>query len=95
LAAAEKCGSHGFLFILRARAEGVDTEAMPIFSHLMFRAVHWAARRGLREEGSFSSDCEKSWKPGRTGIRGETYAYWYLAAARVHIRRPELHSARD
>jgi len=50
---------------------------MPIFSQLMFRAVHWAARRGLREEESFSSDAKKQ-EARRTGIRGETYAYWYL-----------------
>jgi putative endonuclease len=50
---------------------------MPIFSQLMFRAVHWAARRGLREAESFSSDAKKQ-EARRTGVRGETYAYWYL-----------------
>ncbi len=50
---------------------------MPIFSYLMFQAVHWAAKRGLREEESFSSDAKKQ-EARRTGIRGETYAYWYL-----------------
>src|SRR5216684_6032812 len=43
----------------------------------MFQAVHWAAKRGLREEESFSSDTKKQ-EARRTGIRGETYAYWYL-----------------
>src|SRR5437016_9360988 len=43
----------------------------------MFRAVHWAARRGLREAESFSSDAKKQ-EARRTGVRGETYAYWYL-----------------
>jgi putative endonuclease len=52
---------------------------MPIFSHLMFQAVQWAARRGLREEESFSSDGgAKKLEARRTGVRGETYAYWYL-----------------
>jgi putative endonuclease len=50
---------------------------MPIFSQLMFRAVHWAARRGLREEESFSGNAKKQ-EARRTGGRGETYAYWYL-----------------
>ena len=50
---------------------------MPIFSYLMFQAVHWAAKRGLRAEESFSSDAKKQ-EARRTGIRGETYAYWYL-----------------
>ena len=50
---------------------------MPIFSRLMFQAVHWAARRGLREESNFSGE-EKKLEARRAGVRGETYAYWYL-----------------
>ena len=50
---------------------------MPIFSNLMFQAVHWAARRGLREEENLSSEAKKQ-EARRTGVRGETYAYWYL-----------------
>src|SRR2546429_10004168 len=50
---------------------------MPIFSNLMFQAVHWAARRGLREEENSSSDAKKL-EARSTGVRGETYAYWYL-----------------
>jgi putative endonuclease len=36
---------------------------MPVFSNLMFRAVRWAARHGLREEGSFSSEAKKARSP--------------------------------
>jgi putative endonuclease len=50
---------------------------MPIFSKLMFQAVRWASRRGLREEEGFSNDSKKL-EARRTGVRGETYAYWYL-----------------
>jgi putative endonuclease len=50
---------------------------MPIFSRFMFQAVHWAARRGLREEEGSSADTKKN-AARRTGVRGETYAYWYL-----------------
>lgn len=50
---------------------------MPIFSRLIFQAVRWAARRGLREEGNFSGDAKKL-EARSTGVRGETYAYWYL-----------------
>jgi putative endonuclease len=50
---------------------------MPIFSRFMFQAVHWAARRGLREETSSSPESKKN-DARRTGVRGETYAYWYL-----------------
>ena len=43
----------------------------------MFRAVHWAARRGLRGEEDFSGQSKKL-EARSTGVRGETYAYWYL-----------------
>jgi len=56
---------------------------MPIFSQLMFQAVRWAARQGLREQENFSSEAEeargaKKREARSTGVRGETYAYWYL-----------------
>ncbi|HYY72264.1 MAG TPA: YraN family protein [Candidatus Bathyarchaeia archaeon] len=57
---------------------------MPIFSRLMFRAVRWAARRGLREEGNLSGaprpegPSAKKLAARSAGVRGETYAYWYL-----------------
>ena len=56
---------------------------MSIFSRLMFQAVRWAARRGLREE-DFSIEAKPGARSARklearsTGVRGETYAYWYL-----------------
>jgi putative endonuclease len=50
---------------------------MPIFSRLMFQAVRWASRRGLREGEDFSGGAKKQ-EARRTGVRGETYAYWYL-----------------
>lgn len=50
---------------------------MLIFSQIIFQAVRWAARKGLREEESFSSDARKH-EARRTGVRGETFAYWYL-----------------
>jgi putative endonuclease len=49
---------------------------MPVFSRLAFQVVHWAARRGLREDGEDSA--ERKHEARRTGVRGETYAYWYL-----------------
>ena len=58
---------------------------MPIFSRLMFQAVRWAAWRGLREEERFASAVSKAETRNArklvarsTGVRGETYAYWYL-----------------
>jgi putative endonuclease len=64
--------------------EVFSSKAMPIFSRLMFQAVHWAARRGLREEGNFSGEAKPEARSARklearsTGVRGETYGYWYL-----------------
>lgn len=50
---------------------------MPIFSRLIFRAVRWASRKGLREEANFAGEAKKL-EARSTGVRGETYAYWYL-----------------
>jgi len=50
---------------------------MSIFSRLIFRVVRWAARRGLREEANSSGEAKKL-EARSTGVRGETYAYWYL-----------------
>jgi putative endonuclease len=50
---------------------------MRVLSHLVFQVVQWAARRGLREDGEDSA-AEKKYEARQTGVRGETYAYWYL-----------------
>ena len=47
------------------------------FSKLIFRAVHWVARRGLREEERPEQE-QKRQVARRTGVRGETYGYWCL-----------------
>jgi putative endonuclease len=53
---------------------------MPLFSRLIFQAVHWRARKGLREsdEERPATPQSKKLTARQTGIRGETYAYWYL-----------------
>jgi len=45
----------------------------------MFAAVNFSARRGLADEDAWdpSAKARKS-RARRTGVRGETYAYWYL-----------------
>jgi putative endonuclease len=50
---------------------------MPIVSHLIYQAVFWAARHGLRDDAATSSE-ERKHRARRTGVRGETFAYWYL-----------------
>jgi putative endonuclease len=60
---------------------------MPIFSRLVFYAAQFSARRGLREDGPAPAQSqatpaqekfEQKEKARRTGMRGETFAYWYL-----------------
>jgi putative endonuclease len=58
---------------------------MPFVSRLIFYAIHWAARKGLREEledrgasGKDETATAAKHIARNTGIRGETYAYWYL-----------------
>ncbi len=52
---------------------------MPLFARIAFAAVDFAARKGLAAPSSGDSDSEsKKHRAQRTGVRGETYAYWYL-----------------
>jgi len=60
---------------------------VPIFSSVIFGAVKWAARKGLRGEREDARGDEelpekkvaaRKLEARRTGVRGETYAYWYL-----------------
>jgi putative endonuclease len=56
---------------------------MPLISRAIFQLVHWAARKGLRDDRHNADDhddpaAQRKHVARRTGIRGETYAYWYL-----------------
>jgi putative endonuclease len=55
---------------------------VPIFSQLMYGLVNLAARNGLAQPSlakDFPAKDEAAKQAARkTGIRGETYAYWYL-----------------
>ena len=51
---------------------------MPILARAMFGLVSWAARRGLAESSAPATRSEGGRKARRTGVKGETYAYWYL-----------------
>ena len=46
-----------------------------MIARLMFAIVNFAARKGLADSNGDDSAKQKA---RRTGIRGETYAYWYL-----------------
>lgn len=45
-----------------------------MLARVIFGLVNWAARKGLAEEPAGAAKQEAR----RTGVRGETYAYWYL-----------------
>jgi putative endonuclease len=51
---------------------------VPIFSRVVFRLVDWAARKGLSDAAPPPSLEAAKQRARRTGVRGETYAYWYL-----------------
>lgn len=50
---------------------------MPLFACIMFGLVDFAARKGLATEPPGPQSDAKQ-QARLTGIRGETYAYWYL-----------------
>jgi putative endonuclease len=77
VAAAEARGIHG-IFVYTAPDSSVLRRAfMPIVSRCIFQVVRWASRKGLREDADdFQQD--KKQEARKTGVRGETYAYWYL-----------------
>src|SRR5262249_36502413 len=50
---------------------------MSLFSLFAYQFVRWRSRRGLRDEEE-STDSSKRTRKQRTGVRGETFAYWYL-----------------
>jgi putative endonuclease len=51
-----------------------------MLARLMFAIVDRRARKGLAESGADEESSQESAKmrARRTGVRGETYAYWYL-----------------
>jgi putative endonuclease len=48
-----------------------------MFARLIFAVVNFAARNGLTEASASSIQTAKT-RARATGIRGETFAYWYL-----------------
>ncbi len=49
-----------------------------MLARLMFALVDFRARKGLAEAGPEAATNDARQRARRTGIRGETYAYWYL-----------------
>jgi putative endonuclease len=51
---------------------------MPLFSRLIYGLVNFAARKGIAVPAPDDSATAKKLRARQTGIRGETFAYWYL-----------------
>jgi putative endonuclease len=49
-----------------------------VLGRFMFALVDFAARKGLAEPAADTTADTAKLRARRTGIRGETYAYWYL-----------------
>jgi putative endonuclease len=54
-----------------------ESKFVPVFSALAYQFIRWKSRRGLRDESN-AVDANKRTRKQRTGVRGETFAYWYL-----------------
>jgi len=50
---------------------------MKIVSTVVFGLVAWASRKGLAPEAASTGPSDRAVRR-RTGVRGETFAYWYL-----------------
>ena len=66
---------------------------MAVFSQLIFEMVKWRARRGLTSDVETFADAKKEAK--RRGVRGETFAYWYLRRQEYVFCSAELCAARS
>jgi len=51
---------------------------VPILAYAVFSVVNWAARKGLVEASAAATREVSGGRARRTGVRGETYAYWFL-----------------
>jgi putative endonuclease len=49
-----------------------------VFAWVIFGFVSWASRKGFAPDDSAAANANPRSARRRTGIRGETYAYWYL-----------------
>jgi putative endonuclease len=51
---------------------------VPIVARAIFGIVNWSARKGLAVMSAPETRTEAGLQARRTGVRGETYAYWFL-----------------
>lgn len=51
---------------------------MPLFARAVFSVVNFLAARGGLEPKPTGEETEEHRERRRTGVRGETFAYWYL-----------------
>ena len=72
--------------------------AMAIVSRVMFRLGEFCGAEGISNQippGVFGNTPGR-WRAHRTGVRGETFAYWYLRRhGYVFVGAPDSQSAGD
>lgn len=49
-----------------------------MLARIIFPLIRFAARRGLSEVRAGDAQDDRKQRARQTGVRGETYAYWYL-----------------
>ena len=57
---------------------GMVKQIVPLLARAIVGMVNWAARNGLADSFVPPTLSAVGHKARRTGVRGETYAYWYL-----------------
>jgi putative endonuclease len=73
-------GIHGIFVYTAPNRSAPGSENMPILSRCILQVIQWAARRGLRDEwdDAPAGGAKRKHEARHAGMRGETYAYWYL-----------------
>jgi len=64
-----------------------------LFPRLAFSVVHWLAARGGLQPEEAPTESAEGRERRRTGMRGETYAYWYLRRQGYTIVRRNYRTA--
>jgi hypothetical protein len=68
-------GGHGIFVYTHSYVAG-KRRGTPVVSRLIYEVVKWRARRGLTREVESFADAKT--EASQRGVRGETFAYWYL-----------------
>jgi len=73
----EKADEHGILFYTHKYSIYYINMMLGLVARIGFAWVKWQSRQGLRDSGEATAQAKKH-EALQMGVRGETYAYWYL-----------------